>query len=186
MAGAAEDGDGLAFVRTHKELRPHVPIRANRRSRRVSGRSGRASWSVDGRVSVWAYVASDRPTTAAPMPPVVTPPVRIPAPGQKTIEEHVGRVATETASVSVAHMVAPPGWSEPPQTPAFDEVTIVLRGTMRVEHDGGAVDVGPGETVLCRAGERVRYLNASASAECEYWAVCVPAFSPDAARREEG
>ena len=120
------------------------------------------------------------------MPRHVTAPTQIPGPGGKTIEEHVGRVNTGTDALSVAHMVAPGGWSEPAQTPAFDEVTIVLRGTMRVEHDGGRLDVGPGETVLCAAGERVRYLNPSAEAECEYWAVCAPAFSPDTVRREDG
>ena len=120
------------------------------------------------------------------MPQHVTQPTRIPAPGAKVIEEHVGRVHTGTESLSVAHMTAPPGWDEPVQTPEFDEVTIVVRGTMRVEHAGGHLDVGPGETVLCRAGERVRYLNPSAEEECEYWAVCAPAFSPDAAGREDG
>lgn len=118
------------------------------------------------------------------MPRHITSPTRIPGPGGKTIEEHVGLVNSGTASVSVAHMVAPPGWGEPAQAPGFDEVTIVIRGTMRVEHDGGHLDVGPGETVLCEAGERVRYLNPSAEAECEYWAVCAPAFSPDTVRRE--
>ena len=118
------------------------------------------------------------------MPQKITAPARIPAPGDKTIEEHVGRVNTGTASLSVARMTAPPGWDEPPQRPAFDEVTVVVRGTMRVEHDGGHLDVGPGETVLCRAGERVRYLNPSEAEACEYWAVCAPAFSPEAAGRE--
>ena len=120
-----------------------------------------------------------------PVTPVATP-TRIPVPGGKLIEEHVGRVNTGTASLSVAHMVAPPGWDEPFQTPAFDEVTLVLRGVMRVEHAGGHVDVGAGETVLCEAGERVRYSNPSDADECEYWAVCAPAFSPEAAGREDG
>jgi mannose-6-phosphate isomerase-like protein (cupin superfamily) len=114
----------------------------------------------------------------------VTAPTKIPVPGGKLIEEHVGRVNTETASLSVAHMVAPPGWDEPYQTPAFDEVTIVVRGTMRVEHDGGVTDVGAGETVLCEAGERIRYSNPSDTEACEYWAVCAPAFSPETVRRE--
>ena len=118
------------------------------------------------------------------MPRHVTAPTRIPAPGAKTIEEHVGRVHTGTASLSVAHMVAPPEWDEPAQTPAFDEVTIVIRGTMRVEHDAGHLDVGPGETVLCEAGERVRYLNPSEAEACEYWAVCAPAFSLEGVNRE--
>ncbi|MFN3597718.1 MAG: cupin domain-containing protein [Rubricoccaceae bacterium] len=118
------------------------------------------------------------------MPRKITDPARIPVPGDKLIEEYVGRVRTGTASLSVAHMVAPGGWAEPFQQPAFDEVTIVLQGTMRVEHAGGHTDVGPGETVLVEAGERVRYCNPSAEAPCEYWAVCAPAFSPEAARRD--
>jgi mannose-6-phosphate isomerase-like protein (cupin superfamily) len=100
------------------------------------------------------------------------------------IEEHVGRVNTGTSALSVAHMVAPPGWDEPFQRPDFDEVTVVLRGTMRVEHDGGPTDVGPGETILVGAGERIRYTNPF-DAECEYWAVCAPAFSPETVNREE-
>lgn len=115
----------------------------------------------------------------------ITAPTRIPVPGDKLIEEHVGRANTGTSSLSVAHMVAPPGWDEPYQTPDFDEVTIVLRGTMRVEHDGGVVDVAAGETVLVEAGERIRYSNPG-DGECEYWAVCAPAFSPETVNREEG
>lgn len=118
------------------------------------------------------------------MPTHVTTPTRIPVPGDKRIEEHVGRVNTGTEALSVARMVAPPGWTEPFQTPTFDEVTIVLAGTMRVEHDGGVTDVGPDETVLCHAGERIRYSNPSADEPCVYWAVCTPAFSPEAAGRE--
>ncbi len=118
------------------------------------------------------------------MPQKISEPTRIPAPCGKIIEEFVGRVQTDTASVSVAHMIAPPGWSEEHQRPAFDEVTIVLRGTMRVDHDGGHLDAGPGEVLLCRAGERVRYWNPGES-ESEYWAVCAPAFSLDLAGREE-
>jgi len=117
------------------------------------------------------------------MPIHTTWPTRIPAAGSKLIEEFVGRATTATESLSVARMVAPPGWSEPFQTPEFDEVTIVVHGTMRVEHDAGHIDVGPGETIVCRAGERVQYSNPADSAECEYWAVCSPAFSEEAARR---
>ena len=117
------------------------------------------------------------------MPRLITAPTPIPVPGGKRIDEHVGRVNTGTTTLSVAHMVAPPGWDEPFQRPVFDEVTIVVRGTMRVEHDGGTTDVAAGQTVLCEAGERVRYSNPF-DAPCEYWAVCAPAFSPEAARRE--
>ena len=113
----------------------------------------------------------------------ITNPTRIPVPDGKRIDEHVGRVHTSTAAVSVAHMTAPPGWGEPFQQPDFDEVTIVVRGAVRVEHDGGMLDVSAGETVLVEAGERIRYSNPF-DAETEYWAVCVPAFSPERAHRE--
>ena len=110
-------------------------------------------------------------------------PTRIPVPGDKLIEEYVGRVHSQTESLSVAHMVAPPGWSEPFQTPDFDEVTIVVRGTMRVEHAGMVIDVGANETILTAAGERIRYSNPFEE-EAEYWAVCTPAFSPETVRRD--
>ena len=113
----------------------------------------------------------------------ITEPTRIPVPGGKRIDEHVGRVHTGTTSMSVAHMVAPPGWDEPFQQPDFDEVTIVVRGTVRGEHDGGALDVGAGETVFVEAGERIRYSNPF-DVEAEYWAFCAPAFNPGAAHRE--
>jgi mannose-6-phosphate isomerase-like protein (cupin superfamily) len=117
------------------------------------------------------------------MPELVTAPQRIPVPGGKVIDEFVGRVTTGTAGVSVARMVAPGGWEEPAQTPEFDEVTLVLRGVVRVEHDGGAIDVGAGQAVLTRAGERVRYTTPGPDG-AEYVAVCVPAFGPDLAHRD--
>ena len=113
----------------------------------------------------------------------ISNPTRIPVPGDKIIEEHIGRVHTGTQTLSVAHMIAPPRWSEPFQKPDFDEVTIVLRGAMRVEYDGGHVDVGPGETVLVEGGERIRYSN-PLDEEAEYWAVCAPAFSLDTVHRD--
>lgn len=114
----------------------------------------------------------------------ISNPIRIPVPGDKIIEEHVGRVNTQTQSMSVAHMVAPPHWSEPFQTPEFDEVTIVIKGTMRVEHDGMEIDVSANETILVEAGEKIRYSNPF-DTPAEYWAVCTPAFSPDTVHREE-
>ena len=119
------------------------------------------------------------------MPRKINSPTRIPGPGNKLIEEFVGRVNTGTTSLSVAHMIAPPGWDEPAQTPDFDEVTIVLRGTMRAEYSGGNLDAKPGETLFCEAGERIRYSNPSDAEECEYRAVCAHAFSVEAAQREE-
>lgn len=117
------------------------------------------------------------------MPIKTSRPVRIPVPGRKLIEEYVGRASTQTSSLSVAHMIAPPGWSEPFQSPAFDEATIVTRGAMRVEHDDGFMDVATGEVILVESGERVRYSNPFEE-ECEYYAVCTPAFSAPMANRE--
>ena len=116
------------------------------------------------------------------MAELIAAPTRIPVPGGKTIDEFVGRVSTRTEAVSVARMRSPAGWAEPAQTPAFDEVTVVLRGTVRVEHDGGVLDVHEGEAVLARAGERVRYSTPDGA---EYVAVCVPAFSLEAAARDQ-
>lgn len=117
-------------------------------------------------------------------PQLVAAPTRIPVPGGKTIDEYVGRVTTGTESASVAHMVAPGGWDEPAQTPEFDEITVVLRGVVRVEHDGGTLDVAAGQAVITRAGERVRY-SAPTADGAEYVAVCLPAFAPDLAHRDD-
>jgi mannose-6-phosphate isomerase-like protein (cupin superfamily) len=116
------------------------------------------------------------------MPELVAAPTRIPVPGGKIIDEYVGRVTTGTSAVSVAHMVAPAGWSEPPQTPEFDEVTVVLAGTVLVEHADGVLAVNAGQAVTTRAGERVRYSTGDEGAR--YVAVCLPAFTPEAAHRE--
>ena len=101
----------------------------------------------------------------------------------KRIEEYVGRVNSDHDAVSVARMVSPPGWREPAQTPQFEEITLVLRGTVRVEHDGGVIDVEAGQAVIAARGERVRYSTPHAGG-AEYVAVCVPAFSPDSVNRD--
>ena len=111
------------------------------------------------------------------MPELIEAPTRIPVPGGKLIDEYVGRVTTQTEALSVAHMTAPGGWEEPAQTPDFDEVTVVLRGVVRVEYDGGALDVAAGQAIITRAGERVRYTTPGPEG-AEYVAVCWPAFAP--------
>ncbi|HEV7757281.1 MAG TPA: hypothetical protein VGO94_15610 [Mycobacteriales bacterium] len=117
------------------------------------------------------------------MPELIAAPTRIPVPGGKVIDEYVGRVTTGTSEVSVAHMIAPAGWSEPAQTPEFDEVTVVLAGTVLVSHAEGTLAVHAGQAVLTRAGERVRYSAGDDGAQ--YVAVCLPAFAPEAAHRED-
>ena len=112
-------------------------------------------------------------------------PTVVPAEGTepKIIEEYVGRVNTGDAAVSIARMRSPQGWEEPAQTPEFDEYTVVLKGTLRVTHRGGAFDVRAGQAVFARRGEWVRY---STPEGAEYVAVCLPAFSPQTVHRDEG
>jgi quercetin dioxygenase-like cupin family protein len=122
------------------------------------------------------------------MAELISAPTRIPVPGGKVIDEYVGRVTTGTESVSVAHMTAPGGWEEPAQSPDFDEITVVLRGTVNVELDDGdggtrVQSVSAGQALITKAGERVRY--STGAEETEYVAVCLPAFSPDTVNREE-
>jgi mannose-6-phosphate isomerase-like protein (cupin superfamily) len=121
------------------------------------------------------------------MAELISAPTRIPVPGGKVIDEYVGRVTTGTEAVSVAHMIAPGGWTEPAQQPAFDEVTVVLRGVVRVEVTDGdgstsTLEVPAGQAVVTRAGERVRY--STGDEETEYVAVCLPAFSPETVNRD--
>ena len=118
------------------------------------------------------------------MPELIAQPTRIPVPGGKRIEEYIGRVNSGTSAASVAHMHSPAGWSEPGQTPEFDEFTLVLSGCLRVEHRGGFIDVRGGQAVTARKGEWVRYSTPEAEG-AEYVAVCVPAFAPESARRDE-
>ncbi len=102
----------------------------------------------------------------------------------KRIEEYVGRVSSKTESVSIARMVSPAGWVEPGQRPEFDEYTLVLRGMLRVESEGGTVEVGPGQAVIAPRGEWVRYSSPDPGG-AEYVAVCLPAFSPQTVHRDE-
>lgn len=101
----------------------------------------------------------------------------------KLIEEFVGRVNSKSEALSIARMKSPGGWVEPAQRPAFDEFTVVLAGLLRVEHDGGTIDVRAGEALWTKPGERVRYSTPEPDG-AEYVAVCLPAFSPDTVGRE--
>ena len=118
------------------------------------------------------------------MPELIAQPSRVEAAGTKPklIDEHVGRVNTGEERLSLAHMRSPAGWVEPGQRPDFDEYTLVLSGMLKVDHEGGALEVAAGQAVLARAGEWVRY---STPAGAEYVAVCLPAFSPDTVHRDD-
>jgi mannose-6-phosphate isomerase-like protein (cupin superfamily) len=115
------------------------------------------------------------------VPQHIREPMIVPGVGEKLIREFVGGVRTGTSEFSVARMSSPAGWEEPAQTPEFDELTLVLEGSVVVESDHGELSVAAGEAVLARAGERVRY---STPEGAEYVAICVPAFSPETAHRD--
>ena len=119
------------------------------------------------------------------MPRHITKPTRIEAAGTppKLIDEYIGRVNSQTENVSVAHMRSPSGWSEPRQRPEFTELTVVLKGALRVEFDGGEFEVKAGQAVVANPGERVRYSTPGVDG-AEYVAVCLPAFSPNTVHRE--
>ena len=119
------------------------------------------------------------------MPRLIESPGLVKAAGnrRKTIEEFVGRVNSGTDRVSIARMKSPGGWVEPGQTPAFDEYSMVLRGTLRVTYRGGILDVRAGQAVVVDHGEWVQY-STPAEEGAEYIAVCVPAFSPGLVHRD--
>lgn len=119
------------------------------------------------------------------MPEWIAGPSRIEAAGNKPklIDEFVGRVNSGESALSIARMRSPGGWVEPGQTPDFDEYTVVLAGTLRVEHRGGVMDVTAGQAVVVRRGEWVRYSTPEPDG-AEYVAVCAPAFTPDGAHRD--
>ena len=101
----------------------------------------------------------------------------------KLIEEFFGRVNSGTAAVSIARMKSPSGWSEPGQTPEFDEYTVVLRGSLHVKLKDTAFDVGAGQAIIVKGGEWVQYSSPSPDG-AEYIAVCLPAFSPETVHRD--
>jgi mannose-6-phosphate isomerase-like protein (cupin superfamily) len=119
------------------------------------------------------------------MPRLIDRPAVIEAAGNKPkrIEEFAGRVNSGHGGVSVARMVSPQGWQEPGQRPEFEEITVVLRGLLRVEHEGGALDVRAGQAVVTAPGEWVRY-STPQEGGAEYVAVCLPAFSPSTVHRD--
>jgi mannose-6-phosphate isomerase-like protein (cupin superfamily) len=102
----------------------------------------------------------------------------------KKIEEFIGRVNSKTSSVSIARMTSPSGWVEPGQKPEFDEYTVVLKGTLKVQTKKETLEINSGEAVLVNKGEWVRYSTPGPEG-AEYIAVCLPAFSPDTVHRDE-
>lgn len=119
------------------------------------------------------------------MPRLIDHPTVIEAAGNtpKKIEEYAGLVSSGHGALSVARMVSPEGWMEPGQRPAFEEITVVLRGMLRVEHEGGHLDVRAGQAVVTAPDEWIRYSSPEPGG-AEYIAVCHPAFSPTTVNRD--
>lgn len=119
------------------------------------------------------------------MPILIANPTRIKAAGNrpKIIEEFIGNVNSSDDRLSIARMISLTGWTEPGQTPEFDEFTIVLKGMLRVLYKGGYIDVMAGQAVITKAGEWVQYSTPGAEG-AEYIAVCLPAFSPALVHRD--
>jgi mannose-6-phosphate isomerase-like protein (cupin superfamily) len=120
------------------------------------------------------------------MPTLIEGPTIIRAAGNKPkqIQEFAGRVNSGHTGVSVARMMSPAGWREPGQRPQFEEITLVLRGMVRVEHEDGVIDVRAGQAIVASPGEWIRYSSPETDG-AEYIAVCIPAFSPDTVHRDE-
>ena len=120
------------------------------------------------------------------MPTIISKPTIVAAAGSKPkkIEEFVGRVNSETRSVSIARMTSPEGWLEPGQCPEFDEYTLVLSGSLRVNTRDETFDVTTGQAIIVRAGEWVQY-GTPEPGGAEYIAVCLPAFSMETVHRDE-
>lgn len=117
------------------------------------------------------------------MPTLIEGPSIIEAAGNKPkiIEEFAGRVNSGGDVASVARMTSPAGWEEPGQRPEFQEITVVLEGALRVEHEGGTIEAQAGQAVITFPGEWVRY---STPGGAKYIAVCLPAFSPETVHRD--
>ena len=120
------------------------------------------------------------------MPKLIPAPTRVEAAGNKPklIDEYVGRLASGHQALSVAHMRSPGGWEEPGQRPEFDEFTVVLAGRLRVTSESGELDVAAGQAVIVPSGEWVRYSTPDPEG-AEYVAVCLPAFAPALAHRDD-
>lgn len=115
------------------------------------------------------------------MPELIPAPALVPVPGGKVIEEYVGHASSGDDEISIAQMLAPAGWEEPAQEPEFDEFTVVLEGSIDVEHEHGVTHVRSGQAIITRAGERIRYTTSEGA---RYLAVCLPAFHGDLVHRD--
>jgi mannose-6-phosphate isomerase-like protein (cupin superfamily) len=119
------------------------------------------------------------------MPTLIATPTRIEAVSNKPIriDEYFGRVCSGHHQVSIAFLQCPAGWTEPGQRPEFEEFTVVLKGILRVAHQGGILDVHAGQAVVTHPGEWVRYSTPETEG-AEYIAVCLPSYALETAHRD--
>jgi ethanolamine utilization protein EutQ len=110
-------------------------------------------------------------------------PFIVPTADGKLIEEHFGNATDKNKQLSIAHMVAPSGWSEPFQTPDFEEYTYIIKGKKQFIIAGETIVLEAGESIKLEKNTRVQYSNPFEQ-ECEYIAICLPAFSMDLVHRE--
>jgi mannose-6-phosphate isomerase-like protein (cupin superfamily) len=111
-------------------------------------------------------------------------PFVVPTTDGKIIKEHFGLATDGNTNISIAHMVAPPGWSEPFQTPEFDEFTFVMKGKKQFIIEEEMIVLDAGQSIKIEKNTRVQYSNPFTE-PCEYLAICIPAFSMDAVNRED-
>lgn len=112
-----------------------------------------------------------------------TKPFVVPTTDGKLIEEHFGAASINVGDYSIAHMIAPAGWSEPFQVPEFDETTFVFSGKKMIEVDGEKIVLEKNQSICIKKGSRIRYSNPFEE-PCEYVSFCVPAFTIERVRRE--
>jgi mannose-6-phosphate isomerase-like protein (cupin superfamily) len=119
------------------------------------------------------------------MPSLIPSPSIVKAAGNKpkVIEEFIGSVNSGTSNVSIARMKSPCGWTEPGQTPEFDEYTVVLHGLLRVITKSGTIDIASGQALIANRGEWIQY-STPETGGAEYISVCIPAFSPENVHRD--
>ncbi len=110
-------------------------------------------------------------------------PFIVPTTDGKIIKEHFGLASDGNAQLSIAHMIAPSGWSEPFQTPEFDEYTYVIKGRKQFIVDNEIIVLDAGQSIKINKNTRVQYSNPFTE-PCEYIAICSPAFSIDSVNRE--
>ena len=110
-------------------------------------------------------------------------PFVVPTTDGKLIEEHFGNATHKNSQISIAHMIAPPKWSEPFQTPEFDEYTYIIKGKKQFIIDGETIILEAGQSIKIEKNTRVQYSNPFDEA-CEYIAICKPAFDFNKVHRE--